>query len=648
MNPLDFDIKDSIPHIIDAWAEVYGTEHKELLKQREHRNFYVIYNNIDGIEDYIEFLKDCKQKELAIKFLNKIGINTSKFKQESYAEDLDENINKLIEVFIGDYRNIGPINSMLSSDGINAWDFTDEKEKTQNVEEKIKFLNIIRGKNAEPITKETYGEFCNTNEYNKLKRNIEVYKKFYEQNIQEYEEYIKELEPYEEYVSNEKNRKKEIEKNKRTELYYQIEEILPNDIKDKLHNECFNIEEKKRMILGTIVEGKLGVKSYIEYFSQKDEEKLKDPLINEDYKNYIYSCRINYIKQMGNKTGKELSDFENCKEFYKYLIKQKEVKKLIVPTKIANEITKLRERAYEESQRDFVYNSKDFIENTKQFDNDEDSKEAIFEVEKQQLLCIARATRGGKFAPVVFLSILKGIRGDIAIEVLHELGHSFEAEGITGTNCWRSGFENGDPEKPKNPYNNEKRKYERFNETIHDMLTMEANEVLHKKGIYLFERKELTIDAKDINTSNICKSLLTRFLGKYRKEIIDVLLFGDMEHLHNKVGKENFEELVDILNKVDSLENCENLELTKKLKNNEKDHPDVIEYYRQLEKLEKVYDDMEKHISTEDALDILNSAVQATEEKTRMGQIQGVKEKLKNIIEKIKGKIQSNQGERER
>ena len=130
---LNFDIKDSIPHIIDAYAEVYGIEHKELIKQRVDKCIYVIYKDIDGIEDYEIFLEACKKKELAIKFLNKIGIDTSKFKQESYAEDLNKNISKLIEIFIGNYRNIDPIFKMFATSGINAWSSIDEETKLKNI-----------------------------------------------------------------------------------------------------------------------------------------------------------------------------------------------------------------------------------------------------------------------------------------------------------------------------------------------------------------------------------------------------------------------------------------------------------------------------------------------------------------------------------
>lgn len=256
--------------------------------------------------------------------------------------------------------------------------------------------------------------------------------------------------------------------------------------------------------------------------------------------------------------------------------------------------------------------------------------------------------------PTLYFTLLSN-KGTIEHSVIHELGHSIETLYIQGEGEVKTkmGFDisriREKRKEDKNPYDENYRKYERFNEIIRDMLTMETCEILHRKGIYLFEPKELLTDCKNLNTSNMCKNLLTEFLGKYRKEVMDALLFEGMEKLYNKIGQENFEELVDIVNKVDYLERCDNYGgLTQKLKNNEKDHPDVIEYYRQLERLEKVYDNMEKHISTEDALDILNSAVQATEEKTRMGQIRGVKEKLKNIIEKIKGKIQNNQGEREK
>ena len=170
------------------------------------------------------------------------------------------------------------------------------------------------------------------------------------------------------------------------------------------------------------------------------------------------------------------------------------------------------------------------------------------------------------------------------------------------------------------------------------MLAIETTGILHKKGIYIFEPKEFVRDAKDHNTSSVCKSLLTEFLGKYRKDIVDALLHGFTEKLYYKIGEENFEELVDIINKVDYLEDYPKLNLTQKLKNNEKDDPIVIEYNKQLERLNQVYANMENYSLVGENINPLKSAIQATEEKTRMGHILGVKEKLRNVINKIKGK----------
>ncbi len=147
---------------------------------------------------------------------------------------------------------------------------------------------------------------------------------------------------------------------------------------------------------------------------------------------------------------------------------------------------------------------------------------------------------------------------------------------------------------------------------------MEAMQVLHQEGIYIFEQLEYTIENVDnINTSNICKNLLKPFVKEYREQIVRTRIYGDMEGLYEVIGKENFEELNDIVNKIDSLK-----DLTKKLERDETEDPIVIEYYRQLERLNKVYQNMQncqKKSETNDAL--VKSAISATEATVRSSQI---------------------------
>lgn len=90
-----------------------------------------------------------------------------------------------------------------------------------------------------------------------------------------------------------------------------------------------------------------------------------------------------------------------------------------------------------------------------------------------------------------------------------------------------------------------------------------------------------------------------------------------MKELYEVIGKENFEELNDIINKVDSLEG-----LTIKLKKDQREDSIVIEYYRQLERLNKVYQNMQNYQKREETADVLvKSAISATETTIRNSQI---------------------------
>lgn len=86
MNILDIDINDSLPYIIDAFSEVYGEEYRDVITDRIcNKTYFFMYNNVEGIDNYLYFLKSCKARELSIKFLDKIGIDVSKYKDISYA-----------------------------------------------------------------------------------------------------------------------------------------------------------------------------------------------------------------------------------------------------------------------------------------------------------------------------------------------------------------------------------------------------------------------------------------------------------------------------------------------------------------------------------------------------------------------------------
>ena len=180
---------------------------------------------------------------------------------------------------------------------------------------------------------------------------------------------------------------------------------------------------------------------------------------------------------------------------------------------------------------------------------------------------------------------------------LHEMCHIIETRND------RVGFETEVSKQPAiNLYNSKYRKYERLNETVTDMIAGEALEIAKEKELYFFEDKKYAKAEghENINTSEINKKILQPLYDMYRKEILEVMLTGDRQKFIEKIGTENFEEINDILNKVDYLvyEGLMKSLKKKEREKNKKENANVKEYREQLKRLKKVYeriDEKNKH-----------------------------------------------------
>lgn len=619
MKLLDINVHDIIPDVTETYTKVFGTEYRDIIEKRLNRVIYVIYQDVDGMASYLEFLKECKQRELAIKFLEEIGIDIDIAKEKSYAEPLDDDIIKTINKYLGLYYGMIP-ELKDSPVGIKAWGDFGKEASDMDAElverQKIKFLNFIRGENASIITKENFQTFCKTDEYKQILQKIEEYLQIFKQISKEYEDYLQDIAPYQKFVDEESKRRDYLKNNRINILYNQIEGRLTDNIKAFLDEKYSNINEKSKAFLGI----ELGEKTYAEYFSEEDEDKLSDISVNESDKDKIYNYRTKYFKQMGVTIDKNRDDFKNYKEFYEYCIQQEKIKRLILPAELVNAVTSLRKKAYEEFQRDFIYNSQDFIEITKEFGDSPSDKKEIYNIKKEKIICVTGGSKDEGFMPILFFTVASNATGKLDYTFLHEICHAIEMEDFLGKGH-RCGFDfsiydTTNIPQPQNPYNSQKRKYEVITETMADIFAIEARQVLHEKGRYIIEPKEIIVkNVNNDNTHSIVKNLLTTFLNKYRQPIVRARILGDMKGLYDIIGEENFEELNDVVNKVDSLDT---VNLALKLENKENEDIDVIEYYKQLERLKQIYDKMEKYQSRKD---LLKSAVSATEEITRLGQI---------------------------
>ena len=189
----------------------------------------------------------------------------------------------------------------------------------------------------------------------------------------------------------------------------------------------------------------------------------------------------------------------------------------------------------------------------------------------------------------MFYTIRSYDGGSLCHSFMHECGHIID-KSPSG-----SAFESHDDinnSSIMNPYDSNFRKYEKFNETVNDIFTMEAIELLHHQEIYLIEPQEFTLqDISNCNTALITKNILQPLLSKFRTQVIRAKINANRDELTRYIGENNFEELVDVVNKVDYL--SRNGVIAKI--NTSPDDEMVKEYFEQVNRAEKIYHNIDDY-----------------------------------------------------
>ena len=99
------------------------------------------------------------------------------------------------------------------------------------------------------------------------------------------------------------------------------------------------------------------------------------------------------------------------------------------------------------------------------------------------------------------------------------------------------------------------------------------------------------MDASNVNTSSLNKEILKPLIERFRKQVIKAKVNSEPQELIKYIGKDNFEELVDVVNKVDYL--SRNGVKTKIDKSPE--DPMVIDYYEQVERAKHIYNNIDNY-----------------------------------------------------
>lgn len=579
------------PYVIAAFSMVYGAELQEIIKDRINKNLFLHYVNLEGIKDYVNYLKSCKSKELAVEFLRRIGYKVPEKNSLNYADDFEEKLECLIDNYLG-------TSNQAFNRGINSPTIPLKLVKVKNLNnenkiKKVKLINQIRDNKNDLITTEVLKKFEDTDEYKKILDLISVFEDIYDEMLEEFKKWEKSLKYYDNYIREESRRKKLILNKNGNELYNKVLEMLPKALKEKIESLAFN--ERTAFILG---EDFTENKSIFEAFSKKNMTSLydEDSPLYEKY--WIVNEQINFLKSLGIDVPVEeilgCSCHEDVQEYIDFL----ERDDILIPdATVCENIASLHKDTSEETIKEFYYTSEAFLKLVKHFYNDEKTKEYFYKTIKKRKIFVSAFLKYDSLKNCntieSFLCYTVGLKsgGSLAYALLHEFGHVID---YSKNGC---GFENIDDLSENgngNSYDKRYRYYERFNEALNDIFTLEAIKILNEKEVYLLEEKSLTSkQLEDINTSKIIKDLIRPLLEKYRSYVTDVKVTADKNRLTDFVGEKNFENLVDAVNKVDYLVS---MGLREMLAIGRETNV-VKEYYRELDRVSDIYVKMDEYYS---------------------------------------------------
>lgn len=581
MDKLDIDFNSLLPYVIDAFSSVYGEEYRSIISKKLNNALIIQYHDVEGLNYYVSYIKRCKAREFSIRFLEEIGIDVQEYKKSNYTEPLESNLNKILGCLID--ANFGFSKDVDYWSPLRAFDTNNKTNPERLLSNKIKIVNYLLGNEREKITKENFEFFAKTKEFSELLKKINDFNVVYEKLLFEYNNWANQFIPYEKYVEDEKKRKEGILQKKKNELFREIFDQLPSVLKDIISNKSF--EEQLNTILGGM---DISAKSIIEFFRYEQMEKLKSSEVDLYDKFLIVYWQSIYLKKLGitipNENMLNCDSDEDITNFLSFL-NQEDIRKYIPSDELISCISSTREKKYEEALREYYTTRNDFSDVMKLFDNNPDNIEIIYSQIKNKNVCVmghGGIKNNNEFISIMFYTIREFDGGHLFYMFMHENGHIIDQsqKGI--------GFESFDDfggNYRKNPYDNAFRKYEKFNETLNDIFTQEAVKILQDQGIYLLEPEEFTKLDNYFNTPAITHRLLQPLVQKFRQQVIRAKVNANPEELIMYIGEDNFEELVDTVNKVDYLLRND---VISKIDKSPEDTM-VIEYFQQVEKAKQIY-----------------------------------------------------------
>ena len=291
-------------------------------------------------------------------------------------------------------------------------------------------------------------------------------------------------------------------------------------------------------------------------FGSKSEEFLNNPDTPSWRIDSIHEDRVKFLKDVGFDFGEEfaLNDptYEDClnnPECYAFM------QRMLV---LFSEIEARKKELNDMRVKEIVYGLRDYkdcqeIIDRKGFVNKNDAL-GPFVYQSPVSCCELNFIRDGDRLVESGLILINASMGNIDQTVIHELNHQFETSiielsdkgsiSITGWDLERNTFYDRKIE-VANIYEGITRPYELMSEYINDRIADDIKDIMYAKGEYIVSRD----NGKSNSSYRFVDFLLEEFYCSFKPIIVESRNGGNIQHIYDMLGKDNFEELNAIVNR---------------------------------------------------------------------------------------------------
>ena len=519
-----FDVQKNIinnmPVLIDAFTEFYGEDHRKEIEAKFGNLIINGYFSIGGLDSVIT----SEKKKIADECLDE-------FKEETGIKD-----QKMIDAifgYISDFTYI-PLIVTLTRD-------LSENEVYQN--QALTFLREFSGIQLTSLDDPKAKEVMET-----AKKLVPFIEKLVDRFDKRYDEEIK---PYADYLEKIKSLEKGLRLKYEKEYLHEISDLLSDKDLELLKSDDYSYNKYKmdcQMIYLGSGENSFN-HTYIDAFSKESTELLNDSKTEEWQRISINRDKINYFKCFGIDHGSNIDDYMNdpkCVE-------------LIPDYALVDRIITTRKK-YDDKLLIDLYSSIPHLK--KQLDILDShnllSDNCFFQEVINEVTCIVdNYIEDGdeiKSKPILYFS---GARDEEAYDcsLIHELNHVYELsileinDKIVTVLCgWDIVHATLSKDEPQNlDVERDKRNYEMFNEVVNELIAQDICTILHKKGICISGELSRSKESSGTSYTLYLNRFVKDFYEEFKEDITKSRINGNIEHLFNVIGKENFEEYNNML-----------------------------------------------------------------------------------------------------